>query len=58
MTIGWPQAIMLALILVGMGSSLAKYGKPKTDSYDLIDVLVGPSLILGLLFWGGFFGRS
>lgn len=55
MHIGWPQGIFTGLIFVGVGVSLARYGKPKADSYGIFDVVVSPSVVLGLLYWGGFF---
>lgn len=56
MNIGWPEGIFLALILLGMGKAMARFGETKKpDSYDMIDVLFGPALLLGLLWWGGFF---
>lgn len=54
--IGMPQAIMIVLILIGVGVSVARFGQQKKDTYDWVDVLVGPLLMLGLLYWGGFFG--
>lgn len=55
MHIGWPQGILLTMMLIGEGISLSKYGQKKQDSYDIIDVLVAPLIMLGLLYWGGFF---
>lgn len=58
MHIGWPQAIFLALILFGAGHSAAKFGQQRTGSaaeYDIVDVLISPALVIGLLYWGGFF---
>jgi hypothetical protein len=51
-----PQLIVLGLVLFGMGYSVSKYGQRKTDCYDWSDVLIGPAITLGLLYWGGFFG--
>jgi hypothetical protein len=44
------------MMLIGMGTSLAKLGQPKTDTYDLVDVLLAPAMLFGLLWWGGFYG--
>jgi hypothetical protein len=49
----------MAMMLISIGTSIAKFGEKKTGSaavYDLIDVLVAPALVIGLLYWGGFFG--
>lgn len=50
----WPQFIVLGLLLFGMGSSAAKYGQPKTDKYDITDVLIAPALMFFLLWAGNF----
>lgn len=51
----WPQYTYIALFLIGMGSAWARYGQPKTDSYDFVDCVVGPAIIWTLLYYGGFF---
>lgn len=56
MNIGLPQAIFLILVFIGMGSSIAKYGQQKKDHYDLFDVLASPVIVIGLTWWGGFYG--
>jgi hypothetical protein len=53
--LGAPQLVYLAIVMFGMGVTLAKFGQRKTDSYDLTDLLVAPALGLALLWWGGFF---
>lgn len=50
----WPQFIVLGLLLVGVGSAMAKYGKPKTDSYDMTDILIAPAIMFFLLWSGNF----
>lgn len=52
---GWPQFIVLGLLLFGMGSAAAKYGQSKTDKYDIADVLIAPALMFFLLWSGNFF---
>lgn len=51
----WPQYTIIAMSAVSFGITLAKLGQPKTDKYDLIDLLVGPAIIYTLLYYGGFF---
>lgn len=51
----WPQYLILALITFGMGSSAARYGKEKTDRYDLTDVFLAPVIMLIILYCGHFF---
>jgi hypothetical protein len=56
MTLHAPQVILLSLVAIGTGIALARYGERKTDSYDIFDVVVSPSILICLLYWGGFFG--
>jgi len=56
MIFGWPQIVLSALIVLGIGNAIARYGQQKTDKYDLTDVLFAPAMIFGLLWWGGFYG--
>ena len=56
MTLHAPQIIILILMAIGMGVSLARYGERKRDCYDFSDILFGPTITFGLLYWGGFFG--
>jgi len=53
---GVPQIIVIVLIAIGIGINLSKYGQPKTGTVDIFDVLIGPAITVGLLYWGGFFG--
>lgn len=50
----WPQYTLAGSILIGMGISVARFGQPKTDKYDLIDLVVGPAVVVWLLYMGGF----
>ena len=43
-------------MLVGLVVAIAKHGEPKGTTYDFGTTLVADALILGLLYWGGFFG--
>lgn len=54
--IGWPQGILLAIVCLEMGICMARFGEPKRDRYDLVDLLLGPAIMLSILYWGGFFG--
>lgn len=56
MTLHAPQIIFLFMMFLGIGISMARFGQQKTDCYDLTDVLIGPLIVIGLLYWGGFFG--
>jgi hypothetical protein len=50
----WPQWTYLALLMIGLGVSLARFGEPKRDRYDFVDLLA-PALALWLLWMGNFF---
>lgn len=54
MHIGWPQGIMVVLLLLGTGSSIAKHGQPH-DPYNGGMSFVSLLITLALLYWGGFF---
>ena len=54
MTWHWPQFVMAALIFVGIGHSLARFGQQKTDRYDWTDLILGPAIAIVLLYYGGF----
>jgi hypothetical protein len=55
MHIGWPQGILLWLLLVGVGLNLGRDGKPRGGNYSFFWSLVNAAVLLGLLLWGGFF---
>lgn len=55
MHIGWPQGIYLALIFMGIEIAVSKYGKQKLGTYGIWEILIGPVMVLSLLWWGGFF---
>ena len=55
---GIPQLIYLFLVAFGVGVSVSRYGEKKNDSYDIVDILIGPAITLSLLYWGGFFDAS
>ena len=49
----WPQFILLALMFVGLGVEIVKHGEP--DEHNIWVTLFGQTIVLGLLWWGGFF---
>lgn len=55
MHIGPPQIIFLALTFISSGIYLAKHGEPKTGAYNFGISLLSDAIVLGLLYWGGFF---
>lgn len=64
MTIGWPQGVLLFFIFARVGIGLVCLGEKKSeridinDRIDIFDVFLRPTALLGLLYWGGFFGGA
>jgi hypothetical protein len=58
MTLHAPQIIYVVLLLLGVGIDLAKHGQPKTGKHSFPSSFFAAALILALLYWGGFFGKS
>ena len=57
MNIGWPQLLILALLLVGTGVQLAKHGEPRGGKHSFWVALISDAILIGLLYWGGFFTK-
>ena len=56
MNFGWPQALYLALVMLGIGLDLARHGEPKKPArHNVWTTIVASALVLLLLWWGGFF---
>ncbi len=56
MNIGWPQAIYLALVMLGIGLELARHGEAKKPGrHNAWATMIGSAIVLLLLWWGGFF---
>jgi ribonucleotide reductase beta subunit family protein with ferritin-like domain len=55
MYIGIPQFILLMLMLVELTVELYKHGEPKEDKYNFFVSVIFQAILLGILFWGGFF---
>ena len=51
----WPQYVYIVLTLIGLGFSLAKHGQPKEENHNFFVSLISTSLIISLLYFGGFF---
>ncbi|OEZ02308.1 MULTISPECIES: hypothetical protein [Stenotrophomonas] len=59
MTIGWPQIIVLGLMFVSLGLEIGRHGTAKArevDNHSAWGEVVGSVVMIGLLYWGGFFG--
>jgi len=50
-----PQLIYIALILTSLVLSGYRHGKDKKGKYNLWADLIAMALMVGLLYWGGFF---
>jgi hypothetical protein len=50
-----PQIILLVILCLSNGISLAKHGEPREDNYSFWVTLTSTVITLSLLYWGGFF---
>lgn len=50
-----PQIIYLALTFIGLGEAMANHGKVKQKEVNVWIDFVATTVVLGLLYWGGFF---
>ena len=57
MTLHWPQAIYIALTLIGLGVAFQQHGSPKTGQHNAWATLLASAIIISLLYWGGFFSK-
>lgn len=53
MSIGWPEGILLALLALSFAVHCEKAGQ--TREYSPVANLIDAAILLGLLWWGGFF---
>ena len=49
------QVIWLGLMMLSLGVTLAKHGKPKTDNYSFGSSLIAFGIQFAILYYGGFF---
>jgi len=54
---GMAQIIVLALMLMDLSMALAKHGEPYPRPISFWRMFCSSAVILGLLYWGGFFAR-
>ena len=50
-----PQLIYLGIAAFGAGFILANHGNPKGGEHNILTSLIAEAIIVGLLYWGGFF---
>jgi len=55
MNIGWPESIMLGIIVFSLLVTAMVEGEPKTGKHSLALKMLDAIITLGLLYWGGFF---
>jgi hypothetical protein len=58
MEIGWPQGIYLAFVALHLILAAIMDGEPRTGKHKFSIAFVASLIGLGLLYWGGFFGRA
>lgn len=51
----WPQYLVLALWMIGIGLHLAKHGEPMDQKYNFFGRLFGVALLFFIFYKGGFF---
>ena len=52
-----PQIIYICLMAVCFGIELVKVGKPREGTHNPIAWIVMQGIMIGLLYWGGFFSQ-
>ena len=50
-----PQLIYLGLMAIGIGMEIARHGTEKTGKHNAWSQTIAATLILAVLWWGGFF---
>lgn len=50
-----PQVLVLMLLALDIGVTLAKHDQPRTDKYNVFVTAFGHVILVALLIWGGFF---
>ena len=55
-TLGIPQLILLVLLLVHVVDEILDYAKGKKARREIWVTIASLTLLLGILWWGGFFG--
>ena len=57
MHLGTPQIIVIVLYILSLGLALGKHGQPRNDKYNFGVTLIATSIMIALLYWGGFFAK-
>lgn len=55
MNIGWPEGILLGIIVLGLVLTATVDGEKKTGKHSLSLRMLDAMITIGLLYWGGFF---
>lgn len=56
MTFDWPQIVYVSIVALGLVLHAVRDGEPREDQYRFGVQLISSSLVLALLWAGGFFG--
>ena len=51
------QIVMIVLICLGVGISIAKHGEQRTDKYNAWSTLISAAIEITVLALGGFFSK-
>lgn len=56
MTIHYPQAILISMLLLSFAINILLHDTPRLGKHDIKIFLIDTTTLLILLYWGGFFG--
>ena len=50
-----PIIIYFIILVIGLCSEIQRHGQPKSGHYDATHVVIGITIQILLMYWGGFF---
>ena len=50
-----PQIILIILYAISLGIIITKHGEDKEGKHNFVVTLISNAVVLGILYWGGFF---
>lgn len=53
-----PQIIYICLLAMGIGISMSRHGDPKTGTHSVWSTIFATTIVVAILYWGGFFGGN
>lgn len=54
----WPQILYVSLLLIDFGLEAGKHGQNKKGKHNARATLIANSIILAILYFGGFFATK